>query len=80
MTETITFAPRTIHDATGNVEGVILDYREYRVLLRLLAHYADWGELPEHLQDAIDNVLADEAEAEGEQPVSLASVLSNLSG
>ena len=78
MAETITFAPRTIHDATGNLEGVILDYRAYRVLLRLLAHYADWNELPEYLQVAIDNVLADEAEAEGEQPVSLASVLSDL--
>lgn len=78
MVETITFSPRTIHDATGNVEGVILDYREYRTLLRLLAHYADWNDLPEHLQDAIDNVLADEAEAEGEQPISLVSVLSDL--
>ncbi len=62
MTETITFSPRTIRDGTGNLEGVILDYREYRALLRLLAHYADWNELPEHLQDAIDNVLADEAD------------------
>lgn len=78
MVETITFSPRTIHDATGNLEGVILDYREYRTLLRLLAHYADWNDLPEHLQDAIDNVLADEAEAEGEQPISLVSVLSDL--
>lgn len=78
MVETITFSPRTIHDASGNLEGVILDYREYRALLRLLAHHADWNDLPEHLQDAIDNVLADEAEAEGEQPISLASVLSDL--
>ena len=71
MVETITFSPRTIHDATGNLEGVILDYREYRTLLRLLAHYADWNELPEPLQDAIDNVLADEAEQE---PRTLASL------
>ncbi len=78
MAEAITFAPRTIRDAAGKLEGVILDYREYRVLLGLLAHYADWNELPEHLQDAIDNVLADEAEAEGEQPLALATVLSDL--
>ncbi len=78
MVETITFSPRTIRDAAGNLEGVILDYREYRTLLRLLAHYADWNDLPEHLQDAIDNVLADEAEVGGDQPISLASVLSDL--
>jgi hypothetical protein len=37
--------------------------------LRLLAHHVDWEELPEHLQDAIDNVLADEAEAESAETI-----------
>jgi hypothetical protein len=31
----------------------------------VLAKNADWETLPRYLQDAIDNLLADEAEAEG---------------
>ena len=78
MSDLTAFSPRTIHDAGGNVEGVILDYQEYRALLRLLNQYADWDELPEHLQDAIDNVLADEAEEEGGKPIPLSDVLADL--
>ena len=78
MADIVSFSPRTIHDASGNLEGVILDYNEYRGLLSLLAHYVDWEELPEHLQDAIDNMLADEAEAEPAEPVSLGSILAEL--
>jgi hypothetical protein len=79
MTELTTFAPRTVLDPAGNPEGVILNYREYRSLLRLLVQYADWEDLPESLQDAIDNLLADEAEEEDGEPVTLPAVLEDLS-
>jgi hypothetical protein len=64
MIETSVFPSRTIHDSSGKLEGIILDYREYQLLLRLLAHYADWEELPRFLQDAIDHMLANEARNE----------------
>jgi hypothetical protein len=78
MADIVTFSPRTIYDSSGNLEGVILDYREYRALLSLLAHYVDWEKLPEHLQDAIDNLLADEAEIENAEPIPLSSILADL--
>lgn len=65
MAEIAGFAPRIIYDQNGNPESVLLNYSEYQTLLRLLAYHADWDELPEQLQDAIDNVLADDAEGEG---------------
>lgn len=78
MADMITFSPRTIYDSRGNLEGIILDYREYRALLRLLAASVDWEELPEHLQDAIDNLLAEDAEAEDDTAMPLSSILAGL--
>jgi hypothetical protein len=78
MAEPITFSPRTIYDSSGKLEGVILDYREYRALLRLLAESVDWEGLPEHLQDAIDNVLADDAESEDANPIPLSSIIADF--
>lgn len=68
--------PRLVSDQGGNVVEVILDYRDYKRYLRLLAEHADWDALPSYLQDAIDNVLADEAMAEPGESVPLAHVLS----
>lgn len=78
MADMVSFSPRTIYDASGNLEGVILDYTEYKGLLSLLAHYVDWEDLPEYLQDAIDNLLADEAEAEDSEPITLSSILADI--
>lgn len=78
MADTITFSPRTIHDANDNLEGVILEYREYSALLRLIAESVDWEELPDYLQDGIDNLLADEAEPEGTEPIPLSTLLADL--
>jgi hypothetical protein len=78
MIETSDFAPRFVCDAGGKLEGVILDHREYQQLLRLLAHYADWEELPSFLQDAIDNMLADEARSEGGEPRLFSEILAEL--
>jgi hypothetical protein len=44
-------------------------------LLRLLARHADWGTLPPHVQDAIDNVLADDALAEEGKAIPLRQAL-----
>ena len=64
--------PRTIHDERGAVVGVILDVGDYTRFLHLLAERSDWVDLPAHLQDAVDNLLADEAEAEAGGPRALA--------
>jgi len=61
---TLMYPPRTIQDEHGQVVGVVLSQSDYRLFLRILAAYADWDTLPSYLQDAIDNVLADEAQAE----------------
>lgn len=58
------YPPRMVHDENGNVVGTILAYNDYRTFLRIIAQHADWEKLPIYLQDAIDNMLADEAEAE----------------
>ncbi len=78
MADTITFSPRTIYDSSGKLEGVILDYHEYRALLRLLAERVDWEDLPDHLQDAIDNMLADDAEAKDASPIPLSAIISDF--
>jgi hypothetical protein len=67
--------PRLVSDQSGNVVEVILDYKDYKHYLRVLAQHADWEALPPYLQDAIDNVLADEALAETGESVPLARVL-----
>jgi len=62
-TQTI-FPPRTILDENGNWAGVILGVPDYQRFLHLLIKHGDWDTLPTYLQDAIDNMLADEAEHE----------------
>jgi hypothetical protein len=42
----------------------MLAYDDYQMFLRLLASHADWTLLPLYLQNAVDNMLADEAVAE----------------
>ena len=71
----LNYPPRTIYDETGNVVGIILAYADYQTFLHVLAKHADWAKLPPYLQDAIDNMLADEAEAEGGEPLSLRELL-----
>lgn len=56
--------PRLVSDERGQVVEVILNYADYERFLRVLAQHADWETLPPYLQDAIDNLLADEAIAE----------------
>jgi hypothetical protein len=60
----LTHPPHLVHDARGQIVGVMLPYGDYQLLLRSLATHADWESLPPYLQDAIDNMLADEALAE----------------
>jgi hypothetical protein len=72
---TLTYPPRTIQDEHGEVVGVVLSQNDYRLFLRVLASHADWELLPPYLQDAIDNMLADEALAEEGKPHSLRALL-----
>ena len=60
--------PRTIHDEKGAVVGVILAVGDYTRFLHLLAERSDGDDLPAQLQDAVDNLVADEAEADGGEP------------
>lgn len=69
-----TFPPRTIHNENGDWSGVILSVADYQNFLRLLMKHSDWDSLPTYLQDAIDNLLADEAEQESHETISLGSV------
>ena len=69
------FPPRTILDENGNLAGVILGVSDYKRFLRLLAEYGDWDTLPAYFQDAIDNMLADEAEQETGEPIPLQQLL-----
>jgi hypothetical protein len=69
------FPPRTIHDENGTWTGVILSVPDFQIFLRLLIEYADWESLPSYLQDAVDNMLADEAEEEEGEYVSLDKLL-----
>jgi hypothetical protein len=64
-----------VSDEKGRVVEVILGHEDYRSLLRLVARHADWETLPPHLQDAIDNVLADDALAEEGQAIPLRQAL-----
>ena len=67
--------PRLVSDQSGNVVEVILDYRDYKQYLRVLAQHADWEALPPYLQDAIDNFLADDALAEEGEAIPLRQAL-----
>jgi hypothetical protein len=69
------YPPRTVQDEHGEVVGVVLSQSDYRLFLRVLASYADWDTLPPYLQDSIDNMLADEALAEGGKPHPLHELL-----
>jgi hypothetical protein len=69
------FPPHTIYDENGAWTGVILSVPDFQAFLRLLIEHADWENLPAYLQDAVDNMLADEAEAESGEYVSLDKVL-----
>ena len=73
--EPTTFAPRTIYDENGLWSGVILSAADYQALLRFLADHADWEMLPAYLQDAVDNMLADEVENANEPFISLEEFL-----
>ena len=72
---TLTYPPRTIQDEHGEVVGIVLSQDDYRLFLRVLATHTDWESLPSYLQDAIDNMLADEALAEGGHPHPLRAFL-----
>ena len=72
---TLSTTPRLVSDEKGRVVEVILGYEEYRNLLRLVARHADWETLPPYLQDAIDNVLADDALSEEGQALPLRQTL-----
>lgn len=69
------YPPRTIQDERGQIVGVVLSQDDYRLFLRVLANHVDWESLPTYLQDAIDNMLADEALAEGGSPRPLRTLL-----
>jgi hypothetical protein len=43
---TLSTPPRLVSDEKGRTVEVILDYEEYRSLLRLVARHADWETLP----------------------------------
>ncbi len=57
----LSYPPRFIANEEGQTVGVILAYKDFQTFLRVLAAYTDWESLPPYLQDAIDNMLADEA-------------------
>lgn len=61
----LNYPPRMIYNESGEIVGTILAYADYQTFLRVIAKNADWEKLPRYLQDAIDNMLADEAEDEG---------------
>ncbi len=61
----LNYPPRMIYNESGEIVGTILAYADYQTFLRVLAKNADWETLPRYLQDTIDNMLADEVEAEG---------------
>lgn len=71
----LAYPPRTIQDEHGEIVGVVLSQDDYRLFLRVLASNVDWEILPPYLQDAIDNMLADEALIEEEEPRPLRELL-----
>ena len=72
---TLTYPPRTIQDEHGEVVGVVLSRSDYRLFLRVLASHLDWEAMPPYLQDAVDNMLADEALADEGGPRPLRDLL-----
>ena len=63
-------APSTCHSSSGC----------RRFLLCALVSHADWDALPSCLQDAVDNMLADEALAEGGKPRPFRDLLAEEEG
>ncbi len=77
MNMTSTYPPRTILDENGNQSGYILSPDDFQTYLKLLNQYVDWETLPSYLQDAIDNMLADDAEREAGDLMSLADFIAS---
>ncbi len=69
--------PLTIRDEADEQIGVALPISYYREMLRLIAQHTDWEALPSYLQDAIDNMLVDEAEVEDGEFISLEALLAD---
>jgi hypothetical protein len=67
-------------DAQGRVIDVVLDYTDYRTLIKVISETADWERLPAYLQDEVDALLIEEAKAEqGDQPLTpIEEVLADL--
>jgi hypothetical protein len=63
------------HGQTAEATVFLLDYGDYPQFLRILARHADWESLPPYLQDAADNLLADDALAEEGPAVPLLEAL-----
>lgn len=72
---TLSSPPRLVSDENGRVADAILSYPDYESVLRVLARHADWETLPPYLQDAIDQLLADEALKEEGNSVPLRQAL-----
>ncbi len=73
-------SPRRVYDDSGEIIEVILDYQDYRLLLKKLADEIDWEKLPSHLQDAVDAILIEEAESEDGEDKPLRDLLQDTRG
>lgn len=60
----ISSPPKMVYDDAGHLIEVILSADDYRKYLRAVASEADWETLPSYIQDAIDQMLIDEARKE----------------
>lgn len=69
--------PKLVYDDEGRLIEVILSAEDYLAYLREVAAEADWESLPPHLQDAVDQLLIDEARAAGEETVDLETLLAD---
>jgi hypothetical protein len=66
--------PKMVYDDSGRLIEVILSADDYRQYLRAVASEADWETLPPYIQDAIDQMLIDEARIEKVSAVELDSL------
>lgn len=64
MAQKLLSPPRFVQNERGETVEVILSVEDYRRFLKTLATHADWESLPSYLQDAIDQLLAEESAAE----------------
>ncbi|MCC7214108.1 MAG: hypothetical protein IT387_04560 [Nitrospira sp.] len=67
--------PRYVQNQRGETVEVIVSIEDYERYLRTLAKHADWETLPTYLQDAIDNLLAQEARTESGPSLPLQALL-----